>query len=50
MEVLRQRQAKLQLQLSGSRKQADDLAEIKQLEQEMKSIVDEIEKLKTKSS
>ncbi len=50
MEVLRQRQAKLQLQLSGSRKQADDPAEIKQLELEMKSIVDEIEKLKTKSN
>ncbi len=48
LEVLRQRQQKVQLQLSGARQQADDLTEIKQLEQQMKAIQAEIEKIKSK--
>ncbi len=50
LEVLRQRKEKVQLQLSGARKQADDPAEIRQLEQEMQSIQAEVEKIKAKSN
>ncbi len=49
LEVLRQRKEKVQLQLSGARKQADDPAEIKQLEHEIEAIQAEVEKIKTKS-
>lgn len=48
LEVLRQRQRKLQLQLAGARQQADDPAEVKQLENELKSLQAEIEKLKAR--
>ena len=49
LEVLRQRQQKVHLQLSGARQQADDPAEIKQLELEMKTIQGEIELIKSKA-
>ena len=50
LEVLRQRKEKVLLQLSGARKQADDPAEIKQLEQEIEAIQAEVEKIKAKSN
>jgi hypothetical protein len=49
LDVLHQRQQKLQMQLAGARKQADDPAEIRQLEQQLNSLQAEIEKLKAKS-
>jgi hypothetical protein len=48
LDVLRQRQQKLQLQLAGAKKQADDPQELRQLEEQMKSVLAEIERLKSK--
>lgn len=48
LEVLRQRQQKLQMQLAGVRKQADDPSEIRQFEEALKKIDVEIQRLKTR--
>ncbi len=45
LEVLRQRQQNLQRQLAGARRQADDPAEVKELEAEMQKVTQEIERL-----
>lgn len=46
MEVLRQRQQKLQQQLSGARQQNDEPGEVEKLEKEIADVKAEIEKLK----
>lgn len=46
LDVLRQRQQKIQQQLAGARKQADDPSEIRQFEEELKKIEIEIQRLK----
>ena len=46
LEVLRQRQQNLQRQLAGARRQADDPAEIRELEAELAKITSEIERLR----
>jgi DNA-binding FrmR family transcriptional regulator len=45
-DVLRQRLQKLQQQLSGARKQMDDLDEVRRLEQELAATESELQKLK----
>jgi hypothetical protein len=45
-DVLRQRLQKLQQQLSGARKQMDDLDEVRRLEQELAATELELQKLK----
>jgi hypothetical protein len=45
-DVLRQRLHKLQQQLSGARKQMDDLDEVRRLEQELAATELELQKLK----
>ncbi len=46
LDVLRQKQQKLQRQLAGAKKQADDPTEVAQIEIELKRIAADIEKLK----
>ena len=45
-DVLRQRLQKLQQQLSGARKQMDDAAEVRRLEQDVATAEAELAKLK----
>ena len=45
-DVLRQRLHKLQLQLSGARKQMDDPDEVRRLEQELAATESELQKFK----
>ena len=42
IEVLRQRQQKLRLQIAGAKQQADEEGELERLEQEFKEAQDEI--------
>ncbi|MEK6236253.1 MAG: hypothetical protein N2C14_16225 [Planctomycetales bacterium] len=46
LETMRNRQQKLQQQLSGAKKQIDEPGEIQRLESEIATIESEIEKLK----
>jgi len=45
-DVLRQRLQKLQQQLSGARKQMDDVEEVRRIEQELAATEAELQKLK----
>ncbi|HVX11842.1 MAG TPA: hypothetical protein VHC22_11725 [Pirellulales bacterium] len=46
IDLLNQRLQKLRQQLSGARKQMDDPADVKRLEQEVENVSAELEKLK----
>ncbi|MCA9148154.1 MAG: hypothetical protein KDA92_02580 [Planctomycetales bacterium] len=46
IEVLRQRIQKLQLQLAGARQQEDEPGEAQRIENEIKTLLADIEKLK----
>jgi hypothetical protein len=46
LEVLRQRQQNLQRQLAGARRQADDPREVTELENELRKVAADIERLR----